>query len=257
MLKDFAQNSKHIQSVDSDVESKRFKMSVARLNVPLDHLVSDHEITEACLKTNAKLLIVRYPTTRARLGQQLVIRTDRVVFQADALVYFYKYLNLDNQEKFMVGPWVFRFGEASDRSRIEALSKIIFEDYPNHYRANSWLRMEDIRDGYVEWAQVGLSDPKKLTIIIEDNNSKQIGFALISFDGDTAEIELNGIHPDAQGRGAYGSLLSWLSSYLATRGVKKLSISTQIQNERVIRAWIRAGFNLEFSFNTVHLMQRS
>ncbi len=99
-------------------------------------------------------------------------------------------------------------------------------------------------------------DPEKFTIIVEDKDAKQIGFALISFDGDTAEIELNGIHPQAQGRGAYGSLLLWLSNHLATRNVKKLCISTQIQNERVIRAWIRAGFNLEFSLNTFHLMQR-
>ena len=257
MFSDFAHDSKPIQLVDSKVESKRFKMTVARLNVPIGHLASDHEITEACLNTTAKLLIVRYPTTRARLGQQLVVNTGRIVFQADALVYFYKNLNLDIQEKPIVGPWVFRYGGALDRSQIEGLSEIIFEDYPNHYRANSWLRMEDIRDGYVEWAQVGLSDPEKFTIIVEDKDAKQIGFALISFDGDTAEIELNGIHPQAQGRGAYGSLLSWLSNHLATRGVKKLCISTQIQNERVIRAWIRAGFNLEFSLNTVHLMQRN
>ena len=94
-------------------------------------------------------------------------------------------------------------------------------------------------------------------MLVESLGAKVVGFALISFDGDTAEIELNGIHPDAQGRGAYGSLLSWLSNHLATRGVKKLYISTQIQNERVIRAWIRSGFNLEFSLNTFHLTQPS
>ena len=255
MFSDFSKDSNRINLVDSEVEAKRFKISVARLNVPVGHLVNDDEIVEVCSNAIAKLLIIRYPSTRSRLSQQLVIKTGRIVFQADALVYFYKYLNSDIREKLVDGPWIFRYGDASDKSKIETLAKIIFEDYPYHYSANSWLETEDIRDGYAEWAQVGLNDSAKLTVIIEDNKAKHIGFALISFDGDTAEIELNGIHPQAQGRGAYGSLLSWLSTHLATRGVKKLCISTQIQNERVIRAWIRAGFNLEFSLNTVHLMK--
>lgn len=255
MISDFSKDTNRINLVDSEVEAKRFKISVARLNVPVGYLANDDEIVEVCSNAIAKLLIIRYPSTRSRLSQQLVVKTGRIVFQADALVYFYKYLNSDIREKLVDGPWIFRYGDASDKSKIETLSKIIFEDYPNHYSANSWLETEDIRDGYAEWAQVGLNDSAKLTVIIEDNKAKQIGFALISFDGDTAEIELNGIHPQAQGRGAYGSLLSWLSTHLATRGVKKLCISTQIQNERVIRAWIRAGFNLEFSLNTIHLMK--
>ncbi len=151
--------------------------------------------------------------------------------------------------------WLFREAQSSDTAELTQLLKIIFEEYPNHYRANNLLSSDAIQDGYAQWAQVGLQDSKKLTVLVEGVDAKVIGFALISFDGDIAEIELNGIHPQAQGRGAYRSLLSWLSEHLATRGVKKLCISTQIQNERVIRAWICAGFNLEFSLNTVHLMQ--
>ncbi len=104
---------------------------------------------------------------------------------------------------------------------------------------------------------MGLLDQKKLTVIVEDRSENKVGFALVAFDGDLAEIELNGIHPDAQGQGAYSALLEWLSNHLAERGVKKLCISTQIQNERVIRAWIRSGFNLDFSLNTVHLMREN
>ncbi len=105
----------------------------------------------------------------------------------------------------MDDPWVFCYRDASEKPQVEILSRIIFEEYPNHYRANDSLSSDAIRDGSAQWAQVGLNDSAKLTVIIEDKDATQIGFALISFDGDTAEIELNGIHPKSQGRGAYGS----------------------------------------------------
>jgi RimJ/RimL family protein N-acetyltransferase len=190
-----------------------------------------------------------------KLAQKLSEIKERVVYQADTLVYFARDIGSLDEKVVQSQDWLFREARSSDIAELSQLSKVIFEEYPNHYRANDSLSSDAIKDGYAQWAQVGLEDLKKLTVFIENVDAKVIGFALISFDGDTAEIELNGIHPQAQGRGAYGSLLSWLSTHLATRGVKKLCISTQIQNERVIRAWIRAGFNLEFSLNTVHLMQ--
>ena len=40
---------------------------------------------------------------------------------------------------------------------------------------------------------MGLLDQKRLTVIVEDRSAKKVGFALVAFDGDVAEIELNGI----------------------------------------------------------------
>ena len=212
---------------------------------------------------SADLLILRYSTSRIRLAQHLGARENYLVFQADALVYFYKNIGTGSPKNSIISRQkrlknlVFRPADASDLVLIDQLSRVIFENYPNHYRANSRLPSEAIRDGYIEWAQVGLRDAAKLTVIVENETEKPIGLALVAFDGDLAEIELNGIHPDAQGQGAYSALLEWLSNHLVERGVKKLCISTQIQNERVIRAWIRSGFNLEFSLNTIHLMPRN
>ena len=257
MITDFTRASSELRIDVSQIESDRFGMTVARLNVSTRNDASDKQIVEICQNSESNLLILRYPTSRVRLAQKLALIKEMVVYQADTLVYFVKDIGSPNTKIKQSADWQFREAQSSDNSELVQLSKIIFEEYPSHYRANELLSSVAIRDGYAQWAQVGLQDSKKLMVLVENPEAKVVGFALISFDGDTAEIELNGIHPDAQGRGAYGSLLSWLSSHLATRGVKKLSISTQIQNERVIRAWIRAGFNLEFSFNTVHLMQRN
>ena len=192
-----------------------------------------------------------------KLAQKLAEIQGCVVYQADTLVYFARDIDSLNAEVIQNAGWLFREAQTSDSVELSQLSKIIFEEYPNHYRANDSLSSDAIRDGYGEWAQVGLKDLKKLTVLVESPDAEVIGFALVAFDGDVAEIELNGIHPDSQGKGAYSSLLDWLANHLAERGVTKLCISTQIQNERVIRAWIRAGFNLEFSLNTVHLMREN
>ena len=255
MISDFTQASSELHIVDSRIESDRFELTVARLNISIEEDASDQQVIEICQNSNSQLLILRYPTTRVKLAQKLSEIKERVVYQADTLVYFARDIGSLDEKVVQSQDWLFREARSSDIAELSQLSKVIFEEYPNHYRANDSLSSDAIRDGYAQWAQVGLEDLKKLTVFVENVDAKVIGFVLISFDGDTAEIELNGIHPQAQGRGAYGSLLSWLSTHLATRGVKKLCISTQIQNERVIRAWIRAGFNLEFSLNTVHLMQ--
>ena len=257
MISDFTQASSELYISNSQIESDRFGMTVARLNISTRHDASDQQVVEICQNSESNLLILRYPTSRVMLAQKLAEIKRLVVYQADTLVYFAKDIASSNTKIEPSHDWQFREAQSSDNADLVQLSKIIFEGYPSHYRANEMLSSDAIRDGYAQWAQVGLQDSKKLTVLVESLGAKVVGFALISFDGDTAEIELNGIHPDAQGRGAYGSLLSWLSNHLATRGVKKLYISTQIQNERVIRAWIRSGFNLEFSLNTFHLTQPS
>ncbi len=257
MISDFTQDSGELHLNNSRIESDRFGLSVARLNIPFSHEASDQQVVEICQEGRTDLLILRYPTTRVRLAQKLAEIEEKVVYQADTLVYFAKDISLSNSKIEPSHDWQIRQAQSSDSAELVQLAQIIFEEYPSHYRANELLGSDAIRAGYAQWAQVGFQDSKKLTVLVESHDAKVIGFALISFDGDIAEIELNGIHPDVQGRGVYGSLLSWLSSHLATRGIKKLCISTQIQNERVIRAWIRAGFNLEFSLNTVHLMQRN
>ncbi len=257
MISDFTQASSELCINASQIESDRFGMSVARLNISIRNDSSDQQVVEICQNSESNLLILRYPTFRVRLAQKLSEIKRLVVYQADTLVYFAKDIASLNTKLEPSHDWRFREAQSSDSAELVPLSKIIFEEYPSHYRANELLSSVAIRDGYAQWAQVGLQDSKKLTVLVENPEAKVVGFALISFDRDIAEIELNGIHPVAQGRGAYGSLLSWLSNNLAARGVKKLYISTQIQNERVIRAWIRAGFNLEFSLNTFHLTQPS
>jgi ribosomal protein S18 acetylase RimI-like enzyme len=199
---------------------------------------------------------LRYPSARISLSQRLAELSKKYAFQADTLVYFSK--NLDSKTEYYqpVNDLKFSIAGAGDKSSIQALSQEIFQDYPNHYRSNRHIEPRLILDGYVEWALSGLEDSAKLTLIVATPDSKMIGFALVSFDDDEAEIELNGVHPDFQSRGVYSALLQMVIGRLVDQKIKKLSISTQVQNTRVIRAWVKAGFNLDFSLNTFHVISR-
>ena len=87
--------------------------------------------------------------------------------------------------------------------------------------------------------------------IRSDHYSMSIGEWISLYENNEIDI-----HPEFQSQGAYSALLQMLMGYLANQKVEKLSISTQIQNTRVIRVWIKSGFNLEFSLNTFHIMPR-
>ncbi len=257
MISDFSRSFGDLCPTHSQVESNRFGINVARLNVPLESSSSDFEIAQICSDSPADLLILRYPSVRISLSQRLAELSKKYAFQADTLVYFSK--NLDSKTEYYqpVDGLNFSIAGAGDKSSIQSLSQEIFQDYPNHYRSNRHIEPRLILEGYVEWALSGLEDLTKLTVVVATPDSKVIGFALISFDNDEAEIELNGIHPDFQSRGVYSALIRMIMGRLADQKIKKLSISTQAQNTRVIRAWIKAGFNLDFSLNTFHLIARN
>ena len=257
MISDFSRSFRDLCPTHSQVESNRFGINVARLNVPLESPSSDVEIAQICSDSPADLLILRYPSVRISLSQRLAELSKKYAFQADTLVYFSK--NLDSKTEYYqpVDGLNFSIAGAGDKSSIQSLSQEIFQDYPNHYRSNRHFEPRLILEGYVEWALSGLEDLTKLTVVVTTPDSKMVGFALVSFDNDEAEIELNGIHPDFQSRGVYSALIRMVMGRLADQKIKKLSISTQVQNTRVIRAWIKAGFNLNFSLNTFHLIARN
>ena len=256
MISDFLEKSSDVNLRHSQIESNRFGISVDRLNVSINCSASDLEIVKVCKESSANLLILRVPSSRIQLSGELAEISNKIAFQADTLVYFSKNLNLVVERRNNSENLKLVTASSDDEARVIDLAQVIFRNYPSHYQSNRALDSKLILDGYIEWASKGLNDPERLTVIIEDQKSNAIAFALVAFGEEGAEIELNGVHPDFQNRGVYSALLELLMAQLASQKVEKLSISTQIQNTRVIRAWIKAGFSLEFSLNTYHLIAR-
>jgi ribosomal protein S18 acetylase RimI-like enzyme len=256
MISDFLEKSSDLGLRHSKIESDRFGISIARLNVSINCSASDTEIVKVCKESSANLLILRVPSSRIQLACELAEISNKIAFQADTLVYFSKNLKSIVERRNKSENLKLVTASSDDEARVIDLARVVFRDYPNHYQSNRALDSKLILEGYIEWASNGLNDQEKLTVIIEDRNSNAIAFALVAFGEEGAEIELNGVHPDFQNQGVYSALLESLMAQLANQKVANLSISTQIQNTRVIRAWIKAGFILDFSLNTYHLIAR-
>ena len=256
MISDFLGKSSDLSLKQSKIESDRFGINVARMSISISCPSSDVEIARVCKESSADLLILRFPSSRIQLARALAEISNKISFQADTLVYFSKNLKSIVESRNTSENLKLVTAGSNDEARVIDLARVAFRGYPNHYQSNPALDSKSILDGYIEWATTGLNNPDKLTVIFEDQNSNAIAFALVAFGKEGAEIELNGVHPEFQNQGVYSALLESLMMQLANQKVEKLSISTQIQNTRVIRAWIKAGFSLDFSLNTYHLIAR-
>ena len=240
----------------SDVESRRFGLSVARLNVPLSSSFQDDEIVRVCTETEFDLVVVRYPTDRAKVAGLFARCDDAISFHADTLVYFS--LKVGSRPTLILPSTDYRIRPAivADREDLSALVGASFTNYASHYSANPIFKEQAIRDGYIEWARSYLGQASFETLLARTKSDALSGFITMKVDPDLAEIILNGVDPAYQGQGIYTGLLDHALNVGQLRGVDEVVISTQVSNYRVIRTWIRAGFTLECSLNTIHFMRR-
>ena len=121
------------------------------------------------------------------------------------------------------------------------------------FRSNPFFDPDRAAAGYVEWALSRVADENGLVLVLCRDN-EPIGLATLADLGTELEIELAGLVSSAQGRGDYGSLLAGCLRTAARSGKGRVVISTQADNVRVQRAWIRAGFKPFAAVETVHLI---
>ena len=236
----------------SELDSKRFSIKVERLSITNEDQISDGEIIEICRAMSGDLLILRAPSSRIALGSQLLKEERLDAFQADTLVYFAKMLE-DTDLPFSESPGVLiRNSIPSDKEDVGSVAKVAFENYPNHYLANPHLEPTAIVQGYGEWAERCVADPR-MTVLVAVGDESVCGFIATKIDNQRAEVVLNAVLPSFQGRGVYQNLLRRTCNLVLEGGRSSISISTQVSNHRVINTWIRSGFVLTETFNTFHL----
>ena len=256
MISDFLGKSADLNLRQSKIESDRFGISVARLSIPLDSEASDFDLARLCASSDSKLLIVRYSTLRIKLSELLSSIKGRSAVHADTLVYFSRDISNLGIENSQNSAWNFEIATLSDEVSLEKLAREGFRDYPSHYSSNSLLSAAQIHEGYVEWALSGVRNEDNLTVLVKLKTGETVGFALAVVAGNQSEFVLSCVSPRFEGQGIYSAIVFWLVENLPKFGGERIYVSTQIQNTRVIRAWIKAGFNLDFSLNTYHLIER-
>lgn len=237
----------------SSAESARFGMTVARLSVPVTEQVSTSQLDEILERSAAGLVVLRCETQSPEICEWLANLDTWRHLHADTLLYFSRQLDdipchIEQDLR----------GDVVDQALLHELAAVTFASYRNHYSSNPRLPQSAVRDGYSEWLSTLLSDSATRAFIV-DEAGMYVSFVVASElpSLKSGEIVLNGTHPDHESRGHYSRLVERTLRSFKSTGAEKVWISTQASNRRVIRAWIRLGFNFEHAFDTYHLTPKS
>ena len=251
MLQEFSSRQPSIPR-DSTLESRRFNLNIGRLIVPFDDQTSDAELAKLCHESSFDLLIVRASASKNLLAHALSNIASHRTIHADTLLYFQKSLSSTSPS-----PQTQSMGllQASEHTAFQQLVREVFPNYANHYSANPMLDQALCLEGYVEWASSLLNNDSGYVFVSRTSLGKLASFIAIQGDGKTAEIALNGTDPGSQGAGMYSDLLTFACAELGAMGFTEINTSTQSSNDKVIRTWIRNGFNYVTAINTFHVIR--
>ena len=235
----------------SPLESARFGLRVFRGNAAT---IDARSLREAIAAEHVDVAILRVPVqspdSLARLAQAGL---NPIV--ADTLVHY----EVDLQERVANAPRDSRLrlrpAGAADADLLEAMARATFTGYVSHYSANPRFHASDILDGYAEWAARHVRSPADgAAAWIVERDSQPVAFSChrIQPSGEEAVGVLNGVLPEARGRGVYRDMLRAMLIEFANRGAQRFVISTQAHNTAVQRVWLDEWLRLTRSESTLH-----
>jgi len=238
------------------LETARFGIACARVtdpSAPLD------EINAAAAETGARMLVVRLPSEDLARVQRLEADGFRLM---DTLVYYGRTLaDLPDPAPEPLpapGDETIRPGTPQDTEAVGAIAAAAFAGYGGHYHADPRLSDDAADAAYVDWAETcarGGGAAATPMLLAETAWGQALGFLSLRL-GETepqaADIVLNAVHPEAQGQGIYGRLLDRGLALCGAAGQARVTVSTQLPNLPVQRAWVRRCFRLERSLYTLH-----
>jgi GNAT superfamily N-acetyltransferase len=241
-----------IQSVSnislSAIDEQRFGIRSARVSgVTMDQLPT---IMEFCRANAVKFLIARapvyeLPTVQAmgELGFSLM----------DTLVYYVRRLSNapipPQADSLHIRP--VRIEEAQT---ISDLTASVFKDYRGHYHADSRLDREKCDEAYVSWAYRScISREMADEVLVAERQGRIVGFITLKIHSpEEGEGPLYGVDPSIQGHGIGRNLVIGALRWFGTKGIQKMTISTQITNLSSQKVWVRLGFEPSQAQYTFH-----
>ena len=233
----------------SDIDTQRFGIVIARHSaVSADSM---REVLTQCRERGVSMLIARCDAADLRTAQALELAGATLM---DTLVYYQRELNrpiLPDDSQISV-----RRLMPDDVDAVSTAAKAAFKNYFGHYHADPRLARDKCDEAYVSWAERSCRDPTVASTVIvgEREGAGVIGFLTLQVRGaEEWEIILNGVHPSHQRQGAYRALLVGAIEEARAGGARLLSVSTQLTNIGVQKAWCRAGFEPRNSFYTFHV----
>jgi GNAT superfamily N-acetyltransferase len=231
-------------------ERARFGYRMARLTLDSACEPADAErILEMCRSSSVEMLTLRVPTDKIALVQALEALEFRSM---DCLVYY----ECPTGDVCAVEPSTIEIREATaaDASALAEVARLCFSAYFSHYHADVRLDRVKVSEAYIDWAQRSCTDPGVASCVYLPIVDKTIaGFVTLRQNSPSeGEGVLNAVHPSFAGIGIYGQLIARSKRWCRDNGMKRMIISTQINNLKVQRAWTNRGFHLYKSFYTFH-----
>jgi GNAT superfamily N-acetyltransferase len=233
-----------------DLERARFGYQMARLTLDSGSTAADADrIVEMCRSSGVEMLTLRVPTDKVALVQALEALEFRIM---DCLVYY----ECSTEELPAAKPPAVEIREATgeDFGAVAEVARLCFTDYFSHYHADARLDRTKVSETYVDWASRSCTDREVAACVyVAIVDGTIAGFITLRRNSLTeGEGVLNAVHPSYAGAGIYGQLITRGKQWCRDNGMKRMVISTQIDNLKVQRAWNNRGFRLYKSYYTLH-----
>jgi hypothetical protein len=235
--------------IHSDVESRRFGLSVARAVFTGD--VPAKEILEQVFRERIDVAILRIPAEKSSEAAAFERRGIPTV-TSDTLVYYFADMEKTEPNPLRNSDLSFERLGPSNVHALDALVETTFAGYISHYSANPFLR-SGLLPGYLEWARSFAGDDPERFGWLASRDGEPAAFATCSCRGEEGEGVLYGVSPDASGGGVYGDLIRFTQRALKDAGCSTMKVSTQVQNFAVQKVWSREGFVMKEAYTTIHL----
>ena len=247
------EHESQIRSRESRIETAKFGFPIRRVFVGSRVLDDVNGLREACsLRHQNETLFLQFDSGQHWVRNFLFDYLDQVIPTPDTQFWMKQHsvkrartpIEKGSKERSI------NIAQLTERDDIESLVKVIFSSYQNHYSSNPKLHGIKPVEAYVDWALSKLNQEGSTFLLKE--NSKNVGYALVETQLNSANILLAGVVPEVEGTGAYQDFLRLLTEQTNL----DTYISTQTNNIRVQRSWVAAGFKPSRTFSTVHLQGR-
>ncbi len=232
----------------SDIDERRFGIRTAKATDFDRHDIP--YLFSFCASERVELLIARCSTLDISVCQEMEKRGCRLM---DTLVYYSNDLGKNTFSANLEG-FTIRNVRPGEEDAVRRIASDAFRGYSGHYHSDARLDQHKCDEIYEDWAYRSCVHKEVAEdVLVAEFKGAIIAFATLRIvSPEEGEGVLFGVARAFQGQGIYRGLIINGMRWCASRGVLKMTVSTQITNIAVQKVWARLGFEPLSSFYTFH-----
>lgn len=237
----------------SDVESRRFGLSISRLLVPFGVTDGDWRPVATMLDDSAAdVVFLRIPVERISWVNRMAARGSRDLLLADTLTYWLmSAADVDHRAR-PSRPTDIESRPVVDVDEALALMETVFAGYANHYAANPLFDTAVAQVAYAEWMRTLMRDLPAQGLY---DQSGMIAVVVGEVVDGLGVLVVGGVRPDRREKGLFSVLLDALIDQLRGAGARDVVLSTQGHHIPTQRTAARMGFLPVGELLTVHAVR--